>query len=385
MKSKLFKILIFMNIFTLLIFISASKQSIIASQGGFGVSGTFASYHYKVVLGERIDTPNVYVTFYNNYSKEITVNLFTVGPDGVEIILENDVVIIPALESLKVIISIVVQAYALPGDYLLGMTAEVIPDEIGGVQIVGSAQLRTNISIFGEAGRFSISIIDTAGNLFHGVQQIYRIDGDLLIPIGYSETSQYNDRVIPGDYVIKCHYNGILVAEKNFTIHVDDNLQIHLVAKTVLIKTFLVGPNFDSETGLLLSTSIAFGIENIYLPVTNVSVVLTVWYKTTKLDEIEMLYTSYLDAVSIDGRYTYMPLDGWKSGNYSFKLQLFQQSEIDGELNYLFDETDMKTYYVPKDAVKSSLNFLLTALITSSVGFVAVLTLLVLKNKKKIG
>jgi hypothetical protein len=62
----------------------------------FGVSGTFAGYHYKIVPGERIDSENIYASFVNNYSVPIDVQIATEGPAGVEFLVEQGVVTIPA-------------------------------------------------------------------------------------------------------------------------------------------------------------------------------------------------------------------------------------------------------------------------------------------------
>jgi len=384
MRNILLKIILFIYILFILVIISANRDAVFATSGGFGVSGTFASYHYKLVPGERVDTPSVYITFYNNYSKEITVNLFTIGPDGVIIILESDIVVIPAKETLKVLISIYVELHAIPGNHIFGLVAEVVPDEIGGIQIVGSAQLRANLSIYGEAGRFDINLMDSEGNPFIGDLHVFRNESDSLIPVGYSETSAYSDRVIPGNYVVIVYFNGILVAEKKFTVEDAYDKQLSLIAKTVTINTFLVAPNFDPDTNLLLSATIIFGIKNIYLPVANFRVMLNVWYKTKKIDEIEIIYTNHLDVVSFNGRYTYIPSDGWKSGNYSFKLELHSQNEDDSKLNYLLDETSAKTYNVPKDVVNSSINWSMILVTTSSVTLTGFILLVILKNKKRI-
>ncbi len=58
MLNTLIKILMTFSIFTL----GLSLQGVQAS-GGFAVSGNFSNYHYKMVPGETISTPDVQIIF----------------------------------------------------------------------------------------------------------------------------------------------------------------------------------------------------------------------------------------------------------------------------------------------------------------------------------
>ena len=89
----------------ILLTLGLSLQTVQAS-GGFAVSGNFSSYHYKMVPGETVSTPDVYVIFFNNYAVDIDVELSprVTKPDGtpstmgnrLEFIVEELLVTIPA-------------------------------------------------------------------------------------------------------------------------------------------------------------------------------------------------------------------------------------------------------------------------------------------------
>jgi hypothetical protein len=333
----------------------ASVLNVSAAEG-FGASGPFAGYHYKLVQGESIEIPQIYVIFFNNYNTEINVQLSATVPDGVTIDLESDLITMEANSIMEVPVRITTADDAAAGDYVIGVAAEVIPDEINGIQIIGSAKLSARLSIYGEAGRYSIVTETTKGDPFEGDLTIYRKeDNNLLTPVGYSDDGTYSDRVIPGTYVAQVYYDGTKVVDYEFVINDGDDLDIVLVAKTVFITTFLVGPVFNDETELLQSAQIVYTIENIYEPINNARLMLVVERNGSPVDNIEILFTGYLGTGAFDGRYSYIPTNGWRAGDYSFKLEIYED-DIEKQDTFLHDETDTKIFTIDRDIVEPYLD-----------------------------
>jgi hypothetical protein len=340
--------------FIMIALASASMPFVKADEEGFGTSGPFAGYHYKLVQGETISIPQVYVTFYNNYNTDIEIEIWGNDiPEGVSLDLPRGLVPMDANSILRVPVSITTDNDAPAGDYLIGVAAEVVPKEINGIQIIGSAQLTAKLSIYGEAGNYSITTETASGDPFVADLTVYRRDESYLTPVGFSEDGTLADRVVPGDYFAQVIYDGKIVAEQDFTLNDGDDIEILLIAKTVFINSFLVGPIFDEETDFLQSAQIAYTVENIYEPIDEVRLMLIVLRNGEEIDNIEIMYLGYLNTGEFSGRYYYIPTEGWRAGDYSFKLEIYEDHTTDVE-TYLHDDTDYKTYEVPRNVIEGA-------------------------------
>lgn len=306
--------------------LSVSLWTNLSANGGFGVSGSFSNYHYRMVPGERIETPGVNVVFFNNYDIDIEVELSPNGPEGVEFLLENTIVEIPADSSFTVPIGIDVSETAVPGEYTLGLSARVIPQTVSGIQVVGAAELRTRLSIFGEAGDLTIESFDIMDNPFELNLRLFRVDGNTLAPVDESDDGRLERRYVPGLYRVFAYYEGVEVARRDITLENNDDLTEQIVANTVFIESFRVVPQFGDPDDLsTFSTArMRYTIQNIYEPPTgplqDIRLGLRVWYRDSDIGLTEESVIPVLPQISFDGSFSYTPPSGWQAGLYEFQL-----------------------------------------------------------------
>jgi hypothetical protein len=238
----------------------------VQAQGGIAVSGSFARHHYKMLPGESIDTPHINVVFFNNYSYEITVKLTPRLPDGVKFHLESDEIIIPANSNITIPMGLTVGAGVTPDDYDIGLAADVQPDAETGIAVVGSAELRTKLSIFGEAGRVKINTVTMTGEPIRATLNLSRKEDNALSPAGYSNTGSLEERLIPGTYVVVAYWEGDEIASDQFELAADEEKEITLNAQTVFINAFTAVPQGDEAGGKMASARLTSCIPvNLYL------------------------------------------------------------------------------------------------------------------------
>lgn len=323
-----------LTLFVLLI--TSPKLSIQAVEGSFGVTGNFPDYHYKMSLDETLETPFVFVRFSNNYPKDIKVQLTPETPAGVSFHLSQEPITIPMKTkntdgsysggTLTVPIGLTTTAEATPGEHIIKLGARVIPDIVDGIEIVGSVILSSRLTIYGEAGTINVSTVNLQGGEFQAEINIYRLEGDVWVPVAYSENGVISDKLIPGRYRIVATYNGTVVAQSEVDLDDKEIINIQLIATTVTIPTFLVGPQFDDETKLFTSVRLAYTISNVFAPVANVRLTLIITFEGEYEEEIDILNLDSLGITSISSKDTYIPKNGWANGLYTFQLKAFQDA-----------------------------------------------------------
>lgn len=317
------RILSFFLLFSLIMpFVALSVKA----ENSFGISGTFTDYRYKMVPGESITTPDVYVMFFNNYDTEITVEYYTSGPEGVEFLFDNIPVKIPANKTVKVPISLKVDEKTVPGNYEIGVAAKVIPDEVNGVILAPSTKLNATISILGEAGEFIIKTVDYQEEPFKSTIRLYREDDDGTYAVATSETGILEDRMVPGNYTAYAYYNEQEIGRKKFTLKANDDLEIILPVETVFIPTFSATAQFESNGELIRNAQLVYTIDNIFNPIENAKLILSVLRNEEKLETTELLAFPTLLVGKTEGRYSYIPSNAWENGVYTFKLQVLDQN-----------------------------------------------------------
>ncbi len=322
------KTILLFNCAAVIFFIVLFTVSTIEAYGGIAVSGSFARHHYKMLPGESIDTPHINVVVFNNYDRDIAVALTPRLPDGVEFHLDEYEISIPANSSIDIPMGLTVGTDVVPDEYTIGLAADVLPDAETGIAVVGSAELRTKLSIFGEAGRVNIKTVTVEEELIRATLNLSRKEGNSLSPAGYSNTGQLEERLIPGTYVVIAYWEGTEIASREFELAADEEKQITLVAQTVFIKGFTATPQYYEASGDLANARLTYTIDNIYRPLDQVRAVLIVNHRGSLIDELEMFAQPRLELGSQDHRYTYIPPDGWQSGEYLFKVELYAEEDI---------------------------------------------------------
>jgi hypothetical protein len=357
---------------------------VVQAQGGFAVSGTFAGYQYKLIAGERITSDNVYATFINNFAVEIDVQMVFQAPEGVTFLVEESIVSIPAGRSIRVPIGIALSDDVVPGDYVISIFAQVLPNDTQGITLIGSAGLNARLSVFGEAGRVTIRSVTTKGDPFPATIELFRIESDdRLFSVATAETL-LSDRVVVGDYVARSYYQGRTIGEQFFTVNNNDNIDISLTARTVFIRSFTVEPTFFDDRNILASASISYSLENIYEVINNIKLDLVVRLDGEIVETTEMFLVPVLNPGRTEGRFNYIPRQGWQAGRYEISILLYELDERFDNGQFLYDETSAFTFDVPASIVEGGVNIVQIALlvITSSL-FVLLVIFLTLLIKDK--
>ena len=357
---------------------------VVQAQGGFAVSGTFAGYQYKLIAGERLASDNVYATFVNNYDVAIDVQLVFEAPVGVTFLVTESIVSIPAGQAIRVPIGIALADDVVPGDYIISVFAQVLPDQTQGITLIGSAGLNARLSVFGEAGRVNIRSLTTRGDRFASMIELFRIEDDGRLFSVATADSELNDRVVVGNYVARAYFEGRTISEEYFTVNNNDNLTILLVARTVFIRSFTVQPVFFDDRNVLASATIAYSLENIYEVVNNIKLDLVVRLNGEIVETTEMFLVPVLNPGRTEGRFNYIPRRGWEAGTYTISILLYELDERFESGQFLYDETSAVAFEVPASIVEGGINILQLALLIISSGLFVLMTIfLVLMIKEK--
>ena len=349
----------------------------VQAQGGFGVSGTFAGYHYKLVPGEQIDSQNVYATFVNNYNVPIDVQISYQGPSGVTFLIEQTLVTIPAGQAVQIPIGIALSLNAVPGDYVVQVFAQVLPGTVEGITVIGSAGLNARLSIFGEAGRITIRSLTNSGDVFRSTIELFRIEPDGALFSVATRQNTLTDRVVVGDYVARAYFEGRTIAEERFTVNNNDVLQIDLIARTVFVRSFNVQPIFFEDRNILASTTISYSLENVYETVNNIQLELVVLLDGEVIDEVEMFLAPVLNVGRTEGRFTYIPRRGWQEGEYQISIRLFELDPRFEGGQFLYDETAPFDFIVPASIVDGGVNIVQVTLLVLGGLIVLLITVLI--------
>ncbi len=329
MKHRSFIQRVLLSLCGFILMMTLISPGVKAETGGFGVSGSFSSYTFKMVPGEQITTKDVNVVFFNNYDQDIRVSLETNGPKGVTFLLKNSIIKIKANSRVTIPVSLKLDKTAVAGTYELGLVAQILPDEVTGIQLLGSAQLKTKLIILGEAAEVSFTTIGKDNKPFVADIRVFRInDSGGYDPVSDSESGLLLDRLVPGDYIVFAYYEGTEIAREEFTLKDKDVLTLDLKVQTVFISVFLVGPQFDEKTDKIKNAKFVYTIKNIYQVENNVKVMVEVLKGNSLIEDLEMMTLSEIPLGETQGTYSYIPPEGWTNSIYRFRLHLNTQEDI---------------------------------------------------------
>lgn len=292
-----------------------------------GISGTFSGQHFQLIPGESLSTPDIYVVVFNNAESEIMVKLTPETPSGVELILPAVDFTLSSGSQQRIEIGVAVSHEAVPGEYILTLTAEASPNE-GGIKLGAAAQQQAKLTIFGEAGSLVLSTVTPQGEPFPAAIKLYRkVEGQSL-PCGLSETGKLETRLPPGDYLAEAYFQGTKVAEESLSLAADEKKDITLVARTIFLEGFCVVPNYHINTGELAFAKIVYTINNLYQPLEDVKAILKVTLDRQAMGEVELISLPILNVGKTAGSSNYIPTEGWQDGIYSFEIELYNHGRL---------------------------------------------------------
>ena len=305
-----------------------ANPALAQSDGGIAISGSFYRHHFKLVPGESFSSPDVDVIIFNNYAHDIDVVLTGEVPAGVKFDVEGKKITIPANTSITLAVGLLVEKTVVPGEYKIALSADVVPNNEAGIAIVGSAQLRTTLTVFGEAGTVTVTPLTPEGEPFAGEMHISQVENNQLVPASFANDVTLKDRLVPGKYQVVIYYQGTEVASQSFDLAANEAKDIKLTVKTVFVVGMTAAPAYNQKDGKITTARINYTLKNVYKPLKDVRTVLTVTRDGKPLDEIEMIAMPTFDLISQDSRYTYIPSDGWQGGEYHFKVSVFANGNV---------------------------------------------------------
>jgi hypothetical protein len=90
---------------------------------------------------------------------------------------------------------------------------------------------------------------------------------------------------------------------------------------------FGIVPNYYAETGELAFAHMVYQVRNLYQPVADIELILKVSLDGETLEDILLLSMKELSLGDISGSQDYIPPQGWGSGSYTFKAELYVNGE----------------------------------------------------------
>jgi hypothetical protein len=342
---------------------------------GIAISGSFYRHHFQLLPGETLNTPDIYVVVFNHSDEATKIKLSTRTPTGVSIILERSEFAIQPKGQEQVTVGVSISKEATPGDYVIGISADVLPEEGTGIAIVGSAEQEAKLTIFGEAGELHITTVTVDNEPFRAEVHLYQKLEGKLNPAGYSDTGEFRSRLVPGDYMVQAFYQDNEVAKEEFTLEANEMKELILVAQTVFIYGFSAVPSYDSGKGEISFAKIVYTVKNVYQPLKDVQAILKVSLNGNLLEEVPVVSVPTLDTGNTAGSYNFIPSAGWENGNYNFRLEVFSQEK-------LYATSPQQIIEVKADIV-DGVNWLLIILLLILLGLSAVAIMWLLKRKKQ--
>lgn len=296
--------------------------------GGIALSGSFSSQTFEIPQGSSVSAPSVDVVVFNNLDDAIGIRMSAQAPVGVTVNLSESEFNLESGSQKAISISVKVTTDAAPGNYSISITAEAYKEGVQGIQLLGSARQTAPLQVLGESGTVSVQAISPDGTPVIATIRLFKQIGSNKYEFAYSETGILNAIVSPGSYVAEGYVGGQLLDEKSFDIAAGETKTIELTVGTIYFEQFDILEYSNKDTGKFAFAEMVYTVKNVYEQVENAVVLLEVKRDGTSLEQKQIGSFSPLVVGSVGQSYQYTPLDGWISGDYSFKLILKINNEI---------------------------------------------------------
>ena len=347
-----------------ILFVTQSTSIEVDSSSGIAVTGSFAEYHFQLLPGEIVQSEEIFVLFYNNYLIDIDVELTSHVYDmdnsevlnniDISFLIEITTVSIAANTSIRIPIGIALTEDAAAGEYQLGLSANVIPSQYQGITITGSAELRTKLSIFGEAGDLELYTYDMFGDSILTELKLYRRDGDSTVLIRTFEDIMMRVRLVPGQYVVVGTFKDYEVIREEFIIADRTLTAIHSTAQTLFIEAFNVIPLVFRNTEILSHVQVQYTLINIHRLIENTRLVLNVSFNDILHSQEEESMIPYLPVNIVEGSFNYSSPLNWKVGTYEFILEVYVGDLDENESDYV-DSSSLRSLILYEQHVQTIL------------------------------
>ncbi|MFC2050665.1 hypothetical protein ACFLTN_05765, partial [Chloroflexota bacterium] len=292
-----------------------------AFAGGLAMSGNFYRQEFEIPQGTNLNTPDIYVTTFNNSDEDFNIRIITEAPTGVELVLSEKDFQLKAGEQKKVNVGVNVSEAAIPGEYTLKVTAEAYKEGTG-IQLLGAAGQTAKLTVIGEAASVEVIAVTPDGEPVPAMVRLYKQAGSQNFNVGYSETGSLKMKVAPGNYLAEAYVGGKKLADKTFGIAANETKKITLEIKTVYFEGFGLVPNYNTETDELAFAEVVYTVNNLSEAFPEAKVILKVTKGGAPLDETTLATLAPLEKGRVGLSYNYIPAGGWRKASYGFKLEL---------------------------------------------------------------
>ena len=349
-----------------------------AFAGGLAMSGSFYRQDFEIPQGTTLNTPDVYVTVFNNGDEDINIRINTQTPAGVELLLSEEDFQLKAGEQKRVTIGVNVTEAAAPGKYTLKVSAEAYK-EGAGIKLMGAAGQTASLTITGEAASIEVTTVTPDGGPAPALVRLYKQTGKQNLNVGYSETGSLKTKVSPGNYLAEAYVAGNKLADKTFSVAANETKKITLEIRTVYFEGFGIVPNYNTETDELAFAQVVYTINNLFETFPEAKVVLKVTKDSAPLDETTLATLSPLEKGRVGLNYNYIPGDGWQKATYTFKLEL----HIDGKPYVTSKEEKLELGGGASSSTTGGINWLLIGGIAGGVVILVLVIIIVMMRRRR--
>jgi hypothetical protein len=317
--------------------LAGPSTSVAAS--GIAITGSFYRQAFEIPQGGSAVGPSIYVVVSNQGTDEFNVRMLTaavtsdnVPESGISINLSRVSFSLQAGAQQKIQVGVNVAESVPAGQYEVSIVAESYGDGGQGISISGSAAQTASLAVTGDSATISVSTVGPSGQPVLAQVRLFRMVGGSGYEVTYSDSGSLTAKVAPGTFSAEAYSpttGAQLCDPATFDVAAGEDKTIALIARTVYFEDdFVVVPNYDSETNKLLNARTLTTLTNVLQTLAGTEVRLVVTFNGDPLEEITVLGPLSLPVGQTGVPWNYIPEDGWKSGLYGFKYQLY----VDGQL-----------------------------------------------------
>lgn len=302
---------------------------------GVAVAGSFTNYEYTIVQGQTLESPLINIIFYNNYSKDINIQLHLDAPEGIKIPLEEQLVTLEENSRLDLPIKITVDNSVPIGEYIISMTAVLIDSSIDGVINTGAAYaLHSKINVVNQSSQINLELVNSDGSIINADTHLYLITDGSKSPAAYSNNGQLTSTLAPGQYEIVSYHNNIKIASEQILLENNTYLSQTIYAQTVFINNYNIFPDYNEQEKNLHSINLNYTLQNIYEELIDASVALNIYRDKVLIEQREITLFDVLPLGTQEINYKYDAENTFNEGSYEFVLQVQSNHETDSTIIY---------------------------------------------------
>ena len=313
--------------------------------GYIGVSGDFYAHTYQVPIGGSVSGSTVIISNPSNETIHVRMT-YQVRPQTDLLTVEfseNEFTLAPG-ERKVIYVTLKAAPNCPPGNYTVIVGGEEIK-QVGNVSVATpSGALKATVMVTGEGARIIITTVDVTGNV---------VPVDLVLlsmpskyPIKRTDTGRLEALVAPGKYRAEAYLAGQLLNATEFEIGPSEEKEVKLVVKTVYFLAFDVVPAKNAE-GRIGYAYVVATVRNLFKPLKDAEVVLSVSYNGKPVENVSVSKMPLLPLNDTEFKYNYVPVDGWKAGEYEFQMLLYSGGR-------LYAKTEVKTLEVTPEMAGTS-------------------------------